>query len=194
MLWYCFLWTNINSYSLLFAVSFGLLSNIWRKTTSTERWERQFGPAVLQVSSVKVSVVAYILSVCWSTGGELCHSQHYGQHWELYVWDKPWPLGCLLRAMGSGDTHCCCTVPYCSCYTVSQATRQTVYGLVLTGEIMNTCVCVCVCVHSVCVYLASYSLRTSIHGRQKNPWFQPFVHAWNFPEIWETVLFWYSSM
>ena len=48
--------------------------------------------------------------------------------------------------------------------TVSQATctRQTVDGLVQTGEIMNAracvCVCVCVCVHSVCVYctLASH--------------------------------------
>ena len=36
MLWYLFLWTNMNSSSLLFAVSFGLLSSIRKKTTSTE--------------------------------------------------------------------------------------------------------------------------------------------------------------
>ena len=28
----------------------------------------------------------------------------------------------------------------------------------------------------------------------KNAWFQPFAHARNFPEIWETVLLLYSSM
>ena len=34
----------------------------------------------------------------------------------------------------------------------------------------------------------------SFTGKGKNAWFQPFAHARNFPEIWETMLFWYSSV
>ena len=58
-------------------------------------------------------------------------------------------------------THCCCTVPHCSCYTVSQATRQTVDGLALTGEILNEHVCVCMCV-CVCVVLLLLILLLSL--------------------------------
>ena len=104
MLWYCFLWTNMNSSYLLFAVSFDLMSNIWKKTTSTELrppgwW---LWPFFLQGEAVSGG----LLSVCWSTGGELCHSQHYGQHWELCVWDYCMP-----------SEHVCVCVCVCVCCT-----------------------------------------------------------------------------
>ena len=56
---------------LLLAVSLDLLNSILRRTTSTEL-------AVPGPSEAAGS--GGLLSVCWSTAGELCHSQHYGQH------------------------------------------------------------------------------------------------------------------
>ena len=62
-----------------------------------------------------------------------------------------------------GDTHTAAVLPHCSCYTVSQATTQTVDGLVQTGEIMNVCVCVC-----VCVYIQAVFCNTRLSFQHKN--------------------------
>ena len=51
------------------------------------------------------------------------------------------------------ETHTHTLLLYCSCYTVSQATRQTVDGLACTNRWDNEHVCVCVCLLRVLLFL-----------------------------------------